>query len=300
MRGVATCVTLSAALLWLPVDAVDRQTSPAGVDRLLAPTTRSAAQPQAVLRFRVTLPQDDTELRVNDQLRSGFGTFREVRISVAAPGTGGEYKLTATWSPNSHTTITRSTMVWVGAGGVVNVDLAAENATDRVQIRYVATPSYVVSEMIALADIRDDDVVFEPGCGDARVTIAALKAGAKRGVGIDLDPERVAESKKNVNEADLDSKIAIRLGDALEIPDLSTATVVFLYMGDDFNRLIRPILQKQLPVGARIVSHRLTMGDWLPDKTISLPDEAGNTDLHLWTIKSSHKTPKHTPPRRRR
>jgi tRNA A58 N-methylase Trm61 len=129
------------------------------------------------------------------------------------------------------------------------------------------------------------DIAFEPGCGDARITIAAVKGGARRAVGIDIDPERVADSRVKVKEAGLEDRIEIREGDALDIKDLSSATVVFLYMGDHFNLLIRPILWRELKVGARVVSHRFKMGDWEPDKTISVGStEGGDYELHLWTI----------------
>ncbi len=146
---------------------------------------------------------------------------------------------------------------------------------DRAEIRYVPTPDFIVAEMIRVAGITRDDVVYEPGCGDARITIAAVKAGAKRGVGIDLDLARVADSRKRVSAAGLDGRIEIRRGDALDIKDLSEATVVFLYMGEEFDVLLRPILLKQLRVGARIVSHRFRMGDWMPDETIPVgePDQ---------------------------
>ena len=101
------------------------------------------------------------------------------------------------------------------------------------------------------------------------------KAGARKGVGIDIDPDRVADSRAKVKEAGLEDKIEIRLGDALDIGDLSAATVVFLYMGDHFNLLIRPILWRELKVGARVVSHRFTMGDWKPDKTVAVSSDEG-------------------------
>ena len=167
----------------------------------------------------------------------------------------------------------------------MTLDLSVEDPTDRVRVIYVPTPDDIAAEMVKLAGVTANDVAFEPGCGDARITIAAVKGGAKRGVGIDIDPDRVTESRANVKQAGLDNKIEIRLGDALDIRDLSTATVVFLYMGEHFNMLIRPILWRELPVGARIVSHRFTMGDWNPDKTVTVASSGGGDyDLHLWTI----------------
>jgi hypothetical protein len=148
----------------------------------------------------------------------------------------------------------------------------------RISARFRIRNAYVhdVAPPIALP-------LYEPGCGDARITIAAVKSGASQGVGIDIDRRGSAESRARVKEADLENKVEIRLGDALDIQDLSTATVVFLYMGDDFNLLIRPILWKQLEVGAPVVSHRFTMGDWKPGKTVSVTSEfGGEYELHLW------------------
>jgi precorrin-6B methylase 2 len=159
-----------------------------------------------------------------------------------------------------------------------------------VVVQYVPTPEPIVAEMIRLARLTPADVTYEPGCGDARITIAAVKSGARRGVGIDLDPERVRESRANVAAAGLADRIDIRLGDALEQPDLGSMTVVFLYMGDHFNMLIRPYLWQQLPVGARVVSHRFLMGDWKPDTTVTATDDYGLPyELHLWTITDAHK-----------
>jgi precorrin-6B methylase 2 len=181
--------------------------------------------------------------------------------------------------------MTRSKTVSLRAGERLIVDLTVDDPNDRVSVQYVPTPADIVDEMIKLADVNGQDVVYEPGCGDARITIAAVKAGAKRGVGIDIDPERVAESRGRVKQAGLDGKIDIRLGDALDIRDLSAATVVFLYMGDHFNMLIRPILWRELKVGARVVSHRFTMGEWKPDKTMTVGGFDGiGYELHIWTV----------------
>lgn len=210
-------------------------------------------------RLSVTVPQEDAELSVNGEPRTGSGLVRDVVITPRSPGVT-EAQVTVSWQPNTYTVLTRRATVRIAAGATAALDLSQDSPGDSALIRYVPTPSYVVAEMIALAGVTKSDVVFEPGCGDARLTIAAVKA------------------------AGLGKRIEIRRGDALAIPDLSEASLVFLYMGDEFNRLIRPILQRQLKVGARVVSHRFTMGDWVPDQTVSLPDEGGNTDLHLWTI----------------
>lgn len=257
------------------------------LQRILSHQGRGAVAATKVgSRIRVTVPRPDAELSFENRLIDATGTVREWETPPLDAGRSYQYTFTAKWRPNNYTTITRKKTVGFKAGDEVIVDLTKDDPNDRVEIRYVPTPDFIVAEMIKLAAITKDDVVYEPGCGDARVTIAAVRAGAKRGVGIDLAPERVADARERVSAAKLQDRIDIRLGDALDIKDLSNASVVFLYMGDEFNALMRPILWKQLKVGARIVSHRFTMGDWMPDRTVPA---ARTTDdevalVHLWTI----------------
>ena len=252
----------------------------------LSPTqTTAPAATQTAARITLTLPQADTELVVEGKIVPGTGTSRVFVTPPLETAVTHRYTFSATWQPNVYTAMTRSRTVALRAGERLAIDLTVDDPTDRVRVSYVPTPSDVAEEMIKLARVGVTDVVYEPGCGDARVTIAAVKAGASRGVGIDIDPERVADSRAHVKEAGLEDKIEIRFGDALDIQDLSSATVVFLYMGDHFNLLIRPALWKELKVGARIVSHRFTMGDWKPDKTVAMTGSDGLPyELHLWTV----------------
>ena len=236
-------------------------------------------------QLTVTLPQTDATLAVDGKPVDGSGSPRTVQSAPAGKGASQKITIATTWQPNTYTTMTRTRVVTFRAGEPVSVDLSREDPTDRVRVMYVPTPDDVAMEMVKLAGVTSNDVVFEPGCGDARITIAAVKAGARRGVGIDIDEERVTESRANVKAAGLDDRVEIRLGDALDIRDLSTASVVFLYMGDHFNMLIRPALWKELKVGARVVSHRFLMGDWQPDKTVNVGGVEGfDYQLHLWTI----------------
>ena len=135
---------------------------------------------------------------------------------------------------------------------------------------------------------------FDPGEIDGiwgRKTIAAVKQfGAKKGVGIDINEKLIMECKENAKKAGVADKCVFRVQDALKIKDFSEATVVMLYMGEDLNLKIRPILQKALKPGARIVSHRFLMGDWKTDTTLNITakrDEGDDDEyaLHLWTIK---------------
>ena len=245
----------------------------------------AAARAGVSSRLTITLPQSDATLSVDGRTVDGEGVTRTLDAPPQGKASSQRLSVTATWMPNTYTTMTRTRTVSFRAGEPVAVDLSREDPTDRVRVIYVPTPDDISAEMVKLAGVTASDVVFEPGCGDARITIAAVKAGARQGVGIDIDPDRVTESRANVKAAGLSDRIDIRLGDALDIKDLSRASVVFLYMGDHFNNLIKPSLWRELKVGSRIVSHRFLMGDWKPDKTITVTSaEGGEYELHLWTI----------------
>ena len=256
---------------------------------LTIPPKRTALQSTASLerrtsRIAVTVPAADAELVVNGETIRGEGASRTVETAPLGAGTH-RYTFTVTWKPNTYTTMTRSKTLELRGGEVVKVDLTIDDPADRVRVIYHPTPADVAEAMVGLAAVRPADVVYEPGCGDARITTAAIRAGARRGICIDIDPDRALESKTNVELAGLADRIDVREGDALDVKDLSDVSVVFLYMGDHFNLLVRPILWRDLKVGSRIVSHHFTMGDWKPDKTVSVSSaEGGIFELHLWTI----------------
>jgi uncharacterized protein (TIGR03000 family) len=267
----------------LATPSVTAAPSPAGgATRAQAIT---AATARATARLTVVVPKPDSKVVVEGTAVEGEGASRTFETPPLEPDVTYHYTVTAEWRPNTYTRMTRTKRVAVRAGGMVEVDLTESDPGDRVWVVYVPTPADVADEMVRLAAVSRTDVVYEPGCGDARVTIAAVKAGAERGICVDIEPERVDESRARVREAGLEKRIDVRLGDALDVPDLSEATVVFLYMGDHFNLLLQPILWKELAVGSRVVSHRFRMGDWQPDRTIVVNSvEGGDYELHLWTV----------------
>ena len=273
---------------------------------IAAPTSTAleAAAPQVraerrvTSRVVVTVPAEDAELTVNGSVISGVGTSRTFETAPLAEGTH-KYTVAVTWEPNTYTKMTRSKVVTFRAGDAVRVDLTIEDPADRVRVIYVPTPLDVAAAMVDLAVVGERDVVYEPGCGDARITIAAIRAGARRGICVDIDPERARESKANVETAGFGGRIDVREGDALDVKNLSDVSVVFLYMGDHFNMLIRPVLWRELKVGSRVVSHRFLMGDWTPDRTISVSADDGVYELHLWTITEELKRKLGSAPARR-
>ncbi len=120
------------------------------------------------------------------------------------------------------------------------------------------------------------------GCGDGRLVITAVKQfGARRGVGVDIDPQRIKESNENAKAAGVTDRVEFRVQDLFET-DFKEATVVTLYLLPDVNLKLRPKLLSDLKPGTRVVSHAFNMGDWEPDKTVTV--EQGGQTLYLWTI----------------
>jgi SAM-dependent methyltransferase len=147
---------------------------------------------------------------------------------------------------------------------------------------YVPTPSDVVDRMLVLAGVTAKDVVYDLGCGDGRIVIAAAQRYGARGVGVDIDPERVAESQANARKAGVEKLVTFRQQDALTV-DVSPATVVTLYLLSASNLKLRPLLTRQLKPGARIVSHSFAMGDWEPAAVDRFQDSRGiERTLYLW------------------
>ena len=147
---------------------------------------------------------------------------------------------------------------------------------------FVPTPQDVVDRMLELAGVTGNDVVYDLGCGDGRIVITAAQRFGARGVGVDIDPRRIAESNANAEQAGVQHLVRFLLQDAMTV-DVSEATVVTLYLLSSSNVKLRPLLTSQLPVGARIVSHAFSMGDWAADEVDRFEDVRGNTrTLFLW------------------
>lgn len=144
---------------------------------------------------------------------------------------------------------------------------------------YVPTRELVLDAMLKLANVGAQDIVYDLGSGDGRIVITAAKQYDARGVGIDIDPERIEDANQNAIEANVTHKVKFIEGDLFE-SDFSEATVVTLYLLSRLNERLRPILLEQLRPGTRVVSHAFSMGDWEPDKT----ETVDGTTIYLWTI----------------
>jgi SAM-dependent methyltransferase len=149
---------------------------------------------------------------------------------------------------------------------------------------FVPTPQEVVERMLAMAEVKAGDVVYDLGCGDGRLVITAAKRFGVHGLGVDIDPDRIAESKANARREGVERLVEFRQQDARDV-DLSGATVVTLYLLTEANLELRPRLQSQLKPGSRVVSHQFGMGDWVPTHAETFVDNHGlSRQLYLWVI----------------
>lgn len=164
--------------------------------------------------------------------------------------------------------------------GVVAAQDSASKPTRKLDVWYVPTTHEIVDRMMTVAKVRPGDVVYDLGCGDGRMVIAAAKKYGTRGVGVDLDPARIREAKANAREAGVEDMVTFEVGDLFET-DVREATVVMLYLLPELNRRLKPKLFAELRPGARVVSHDFDMGpDWPPDEYIKL----GNDGIYLWIM----------------
>ena len=109
------------------------------------------------------------------------------------------------------------------------------------QIIYVPTPQPVVDKMLDMAKVTDKDIVFDLGCGDGRIVATAAKKYGAKGIGVDIDPDRIKDSNETVKKLNVEKLVEIRQGDALKVKDLEKGTVVMLYMLDEFMKKLEPI-----------------------------------------------------------
>jgi len=148
-------------------------------------------------------------------------------------------------------------------------------------VPYVPTPTEVVEEMLEVANVKEGDVVYDLGCGDGRIVITAAKKHGATGVGVDIDPERIAESKENARAAGVTDKVKFVEGDLFEM-DFSKATVLTLYLLPSVNLRLRDTILEDLKPGTRVVSHAFDMGDWEPDVTRTV--EPGSRMVYYWVV----------------
>ena len=175
---------------------------------------------------------------------------------------------------------------------ILGVSLAAAQRVERKRqpdVPYVPTTEEAVRAMLKLADVKKADIVYDLGCGDGRIVIAAAKTYGARGVGIDIDPDRIREAKENAKKAGVENLVRFEENDLFQA-NFREATVVTLFLLPSINLKLRPKLLQDLKPGTRVVSNTFDMGNWRPEKQQSLPgaddDEIGSLShkFFLWKI----------------
>lgn len=154
-------------------------------------------------------------------------------------------------------------------------------------VPFVPSTERAVEAMLELAQVTRNDVVYDLGCGDGRIVITAAKKFGARGVGIDINPERVAEARANAKREGVEHLVKFIEQDLFEA-DTREASVVTLFLLSSVNLKLRPKLLAELRPGTRVVSNTFDMGDWKPDKEFSLDDNGEDSYLshkfYLWII----------------
>jgi ubiquinone/menaquinone biosynthesis C-methylase UbiE len=167
-----------------------------------------------------------------------------------------------------------------------------EEERPKIVVPYVPTHHKVVEAMLKTAAVKEGETVYDLGCGDGRIVIAAVKDfKAKKGLGIDFNPERLKDCEKSMADAKLTDEqkkaMTFKKGDVLQMKadDFKDVDVVTLYLLPSVNRELKPVLKAGLKKGARVVSHDFDMGDdWMPEKTVQVEADRTHT-VYLWTIK---------------
>lgn len=160
------------------------------------------------------------------------------------------------------------------------VETPTQSPERQPDVVYVPTPQEVVDEMLTLAKVTKDDVIYDLGSGDGRIPITAAQKYGARGIGIDINPERIREANENAQKAGVTDRVQFLQQDLFQ-SDFSEATVVTLYLLPELNVKLRPQLFKQLKPGTRVVSHDFDMGDWKPDRVVQTQE--GST-IYYWVI----------------
>jgi mycolic acid cyclopropane synthetase len=170
------------------------------------------------------------------------------------------------------------------AGGAAALVLAltaglfAQEST-RLDVIFVPTPMHVVERMLEMAELKQGEFLIDLGSGDGRIPVTAAKKYGARGLGVDLDPDRIREATENVRVQNVGNMVEIRQQNLFET-DISKADVISMYLLTDLNLRLRPKLLELTP-GTRLVSHAFSMGDWLPEQKETL---APSYDVYLWIV----------------
>lgn len=171
----------------------------------------------------------------------------------------------------------------VAAGGCEQRPASGQGTTRVPDVPFEPTPQAIVVEMLQLAQVGANDVVYDLGCGDGRIVITAVKQFGARGVCVDIDPQRIRESHANAENAGVAQRITFLNQDLFDT-DIRDATVVTLFLWPSVNLKLRPKLWGDLKPGTRVVSYIHDMGDWNPQEARTVDSPRGPRKLFLWIV----------------
>jgi len=157
-------------------------------------------------------------------------------------------------------------------------------------VPYVVTPDRVITEMLRIANVGPDDLLYDLGSGDGRIVIAAARQIGTRGVGIEIDPKLVEVANENARQAGVTHLVRFVHGDIF-VADFSKATVVMLYLLPELNLRLRPRLLTELAPGTRVVSHNYDMGNWVPQRSLRVTVDHRDHYVYFWVVPPAHLRP---------
>jgi uncharacterized protein (TIGR03000 family) len=239
-------------------------------------------------RLKFLLPAD-AKLFIEDAVTKSTGPERNFTTPPIA--TGKDYQYTVKWTySDSGNTITRMAVIDFKGGEKKVFDLRpGSKHVISSRILYVPTAQNIVDKMLEMAKVTDKDVVYDLGCGDGRILVTAAKKYGAKGIGIDIDPERIKDSKANIAKEKVGKLVEVRQGDALKVKDIAKATVVTLYMLPEFQEKLAPILKKELKPGTRVVAHDYSLPGWKEESTVMIDGPFREHTLYLYRVEGKKK-----------
>jgi precorrin-6B methylase 2 len=172
----------------------------------------------------------------------------------------------------------RPVAVVLVTGALAGAVLAQERPF-KLDVPFVPTPHAVVTRMLEMANVRENDFVIDLGSGDGRIAIAAARDRGARALGVDIDPARIEEANENAAKAGVAGRVTFRQLNLFDTP-IGEASVLTMYLLESVNLELRPRILSELRPGTRVVSHAFDMGDWEPDQRAKV----GGRDVYLWIV----------------
>jgi SAM-dependent methyltransferase len=174
---------------------------------------------------------------------------------------------------------------FVAGGGEKGKQEANGDKPKYANLTFVPTADEVIDKMFELGKVTKSDVMFDLGCGDNRICFKAAKKYGCKGIGLDINPVRIREAMDWAEKTNVGLLVETRHGDALNVKDISDATVVVMYMFPEFMNLWLPIAKEKLKPGTRILSHDYAFSEWAPDVTVKVKSSTREHTVHMWTVK---------------